>query len=446
MSTIELLFDPAAGRADPQGETVPGADGDDDTTVSFVDLLGGALAAAAIAIPPPPAQPAASGADGSGGNAGAKASGAVVGAVPAVIVPAPRVSVPELGAGAPANGTSAPAVNPAVPAGAAPGAAPEPELPFAVMTGRRSLDSGDAGATGAGPQITWTVPAARSPDAAATARWAPFRAPRAAAIAASHERAGAPLVAVGTGAAALVPPAAADGPVDPGALAVAAPETANLDPSASPSRRSAATALAHLAVPPASDAEPPASTPPTAAGQVAAVEAGPALPAGSTEPRAEDAGPPVHAVHLSARQGADAMAADAPARSDAAPASARAEESQPPGGELGQSGARITVGEGDDRVSLLIALRGEHVRVEARAHSAIYADVIHQRADELASGLADRGLVLGSLSADVSGERAGHSTPQQPDERSGRRSGEDRAPDPEPRPDRPPPRGVRAIA
>jgi hypothetical protein len=188
-------------------------------------------------------------------------------------------------------------------------------------------------------------------------------------------------------------------------------------------------------------------TPPQSGAELAAVEAGPALSAGPTEPRAEEAGQPVHAVHLSPLQGGDPLPADAPARTEAAPSSARAEDNPLPGGELGQSGARITVGEGDDRVSLLIALRGEHVRVEARAHSAIYADVIHQRADELASGLADRGLVLGSLSADVSGEHAAHSTPQQPDERSGRRSGQDRAPDPEPRPDgRPRPRGVRAIA
>lgn len=145
---------------------------------------------------------------------------------------------------------------------------------------------------------------------------------------------------------------------------------------------------------------------------------------------------------------ADPLLADAPApASDAAPSMPAEDPSQSPAGELGRSGARITVGEGDDRVSLLIAVRGEQVRVEARAHSAVYADVLHQRSDELASGLAERGLVLGSLSADVTGERAAQHQPHQQDERPGRRpAGADPAPDPDPQPDRPRPRGLRAIA
>jgi hypothetical protein len=154
-------------------------------------------------------------------------------------------------------------------------------------------------------------------------------------------------------------------------------------------------------------------------------------------------------VHLPSRQrAADPLLTDAPAApSDAAPRSMPAEDTSHPTGELGRSGARITVGEGDDRVSLLIAVRGEQVRVEARAHSAAYADVLHQRSDELAAGLAQRGLVLGSLSADVTGERAAQHQPHQQEERPGRPpAGADPAPDPDPKPDRPRPRGLRAIA
>ncbi|HWM88593.1 MAG TPA: hypothetical protein VNO33_22240 [Kofleriaceae bacterium] len=119
-----------------------------------------------------------------------------------------------------------------------------------------------------------------------------------------------------------------------------------------------------------------------------------------------------------------------------------------PAGELGSSSARVTVGEGDDRVALWIAIRGESVRVDARAQSAAYADVLHQRADELASGLADRGLVLGSLSADVSGDQTPRSRDRDPDAqpRPHHHADPDPPTDTDQRPTQPRPRGLRAIA
>ncbi len=447
--TIDLLVDPAAsGLAEPSGEGAAGAEGDDDSTVSFVEMLGGALAAAAAAIPPPlPAQPTAPGSNASGAVAGAAVPAVEGRARPAVIVPVSQLSLPVLSSGAAADGAPDAGIEGAVQTVAAPSAAPE--LPFAEVAAQLSIDGGEQGRP-AIKEVAWSATAAAPPDPAATAPWAPFRAPRAATFTASGERAGTPPVAA---APAAVPPGQAtpvDGPVDAGALSRPDSLPVELHAIASPrARTGAASPLARMAHPAASAAEPLAAAPPPAGGGELVVEAsGPALPAGPREQPADGiAGPPTHAVHLPAHQSADPLPADAPARSDAAPAPARADDAnQLPGGELGHSGARITVGEGDDRVSLLIALRGEHVRVEARAHSAVYADVLHQRADELATGLAERGLVLGSLSADVSGERAAQSPPQQQDERSDRRPAGAREPDPEPRPDRPRPRGVRAIA
>jgi hypothetical protein len=105
-------------------------------------------------------------------------------------------------------------------------------------------------------------------------------------------------------------------------------------------------------------------------------------------------------------------------------------------------------------MSLFIAVRGESVRVEARAHSAAYAEAFQQRSHELAAGLADRGLALGTLTADAPGDRgrqssagdagqpgAGRGEPHahgQPDRRGGG--------GPERDPDQPRPRGLRAIA
>ena len=177
------------------------------------------------------------------------------------------------------------------------------------------------------------------------------------------------------------------------------------------------------------------------------VEALEPKPGAAVDARLVDASPahapPHHQSHGPASPGADAKALPDAAVDRAAPA----QDPEPPRtGELGPSSARVTVGEGDSRVALWIAVRGESVRVEARAHNAAYADAINQRADELASGLADRGLQLGSMSADVAGDRAGHqqAEPQQRDDR--RRAAEPDRPDDGPEPDRPRPRGVRAIA
>jgi hypothetical protein len=122
------------------------------------------------------------------------------------------------------------------------------------------------------------------------------------------------------------------------------------------------------------------------------------------------------------------------------------DQNEPRSGELGPSSARVTVGEGDSRVALWIAVRGESVRVEARAHNAAYADALNQRADELAANLADRGLQLGSLSAGVAGERSGQPSaePQPRDDR--RRPAEPDRHDDGTDPNQPRPRGVRAIA
>jgi len=114
-------------------------------------------------------------------------------------------------------------------------------------------------------------------------------------------------------------------------------------------------------------------------------------------------------------------------------------------GEIGRSNARITVGEGDDRVALWIGVRGESVRVEAHAHSAAYAEALNRRADELAAGLADRGLVLGSLSADVQGDAAPRPDPRGQDHHTERHEPSD--PDgTDLHPSHPRPRGLRAIA
>ncbi|HKE15372.1 MAG TPA: hypothetical protein VKB80_10925 [Kofleriaceae bacterium] len=193
------------------------------------------------------------------------------------------------------------------------------------------------------------------------------------------------------------------------------------------------------------------ATPPTRPAIEPRAPAG--APAGAPDRGAAAAPHPVHIAGAHGGSGASAspLAEPAAAASPAhSPSAADGPDLDPPSpaGELGRSSARVTVGEGDDRVSLLIAVRGDSVRIEARAHSAVYADSLHQRADELASGLAEHGLHLGSLSADVAGDRAAQQPAPQPDDRPGRhRAPEpDRSADPDPTPTRPRPRGLRAIA
>jgi hypothetical protein len=120
-------------------------------------------------------------------------------------------------------------------------------------------------------------------------------------------------------------------------------------------------------------------------------------------------------------------------------------ENDPTAGEPGRSSAHIVVGEGDDRVALWIGVRGESVRIEARAHSAAYADALNRGAGDLAAGLADRGLQLGSLSADLQRDSAPRPDPRER-EPAPHRDASSRHEPTEPEPGHPRPRGVRAIA
>ena len=162
------------------------------------------------------------------------------------------------------------------------------------------------------------------------------------------------------------------------------------------------------------------------------------------------AGPGLHAgaqPDSVSSPGSDGATALADARAAHAEAAGQGE-----GDQLGHSTARVTVGEGDERVSLFIAVRGDSVRVEARAHAAAYAHALNQRSHELASGLADHGLALGSLSTDLPGDRASHSNTDgggagaRSDRRDAAGTGGDADRDPDRDPNNPGRRGLRAIA
>src|SRR5262249_34293597 len=105
------------------------------------------------------------------------------------------------------------------------------------------------------------------------------------------------------------------------------------------------------------------------------------------------------ALPIAAPRAYEAAQLAVPVAAPEPPAPIVAPEPLPERGHIGTQHAEVTIGDGDDRLSLRITATQNQIRVQAVAATAEMANAMHRGGDELREALARHGLELSDWNA-----------------------------------------------